>query len=221
MDCPDKDIEQIYYFRWWTFRKHIKQTPEGFVITEFLSPVGWAGKYNTINCAAAHHLHEGRWLGNPKYFDDYSIFWFRKGGNVRGYSFWAADSLWARYLVSGDDRLLKRLLPDLIANYEAWEKERRDTKGLFWQQDGLDGMEVSISGSGYSGTLSPRCARAPAFFRRPPLRPRARKFFQLPAHFAAVEYLAHFQLDGRRPRLTCATTSPFTTTATRHQIRQG
>ena len=27
LDCPDKEIEEIYYFRWWTFRKHIKQTP--------------------------------------------------------------------------------------------------------------------------------------------------------------------------------------------------
>ena len=29
LDCPDKEIEETYYFRWWTFRKHIKQTPEG------------------------------------------------------------------------------------------------------------------------------------------------------------------------------------------------
>jgi hypothetical protein len=154
LDCPDKEIEQIYYFRWWTFRKHIKQTPDGFVITEFLPPVGWAGKYNTINCAAGHHLREGRWLGNPKYLDDYSLFWLHKGGNVRGYSFWAADSLWARYLVTGDDRLFKKLLPNLIANYEGWEKERRDPNGLFWQHDGLDGMEVSISGSGYRATIN-------------------------------------------------------------------
>ena len=26
-ECPDKDFERTYYFRWWTFRKHIKQTP--------------------------------------------------------------------------------------------------------------------------------------------------------------------------------------------------
>ncbi len=24
-ECPDKNFERIYYFRWWTFRKHIKQ----------------------------------------------------------------------------------------------------------------------------------------------------------------------------------------------------
>ena len=42
-ECPDKDIERTYYFRWWTYRKHIKQTPDGFVITEFLPKVGWSG----------------------------------------------------------------------------------------------------------------------------------------------------------------------------------
>lgn len=35
-ECADKDLEEMYYFRWWTFRKHVKQTPDGFVITEFL-----------------------------------------------------------------------------------------------------------------------------------------------------------------------------------------
>ena len=116
LDCPDRDIEEIYYFRWWTFRKHIKQTPDGFVITEFLPPVPWAGKYNTISCAAGHHLREGRWLSDPRYLDDYSVFWFRKGGDPRRYSFWAADAIWSRYQVTGDDRLAKELLPDLVAN---------------------------------------------------------------------------------------------------------
>jgi hypothetical protein len=153
-DCPDKDISEIYYFRWWTYRKHIEQTPAGFVITEFLPSVGWAGKYNSINCAAGHHFYEGRWLADPRYLNDYSIFWFRKGGEPRRYSFWAADALWARYLVSGDDRVIKELLPDLIANYEAWEREHRDTNGLFWQIDDHDGMEVSIGGSGYRPTIN-------------------------------------------------------------------
>ena len=160
LDCPDKEIEEIYYFRWWTYRKHIKQTPDGFVITEFLPKVGWAGKHNTISCAAGHHFREGRWLNDPKFLDDYSVFWFRKGGSVRTYSFWAADSIWSRFLVTGDDRLIRELLPDLIANYEAWEKERRDNNGLFWQEDGRDGMEVSISGAlskgaeGYRATIN-------------------------------------------------------------------
>jgi hypothetical protein len=161
LECPDSEIQEIYYFRWWTYRKHIKQTPEGFIITEFLPAVGWAGKYNSINCAAGHHLREGRWLQDPIYLDDYSRFWFRKGGgNPRTYSFWVADSIWGRLKVSGDDRLAKELLPDLIANYEAWEKDHRDTNGLFWQVDNYDGMEVSISGAldpkqqGYRPTIN-------------------------------------------------------------------
>src|SRR5262249_4188266 len=35
LDVPDKEIEEIYYFRWYAFQKHIKKTPRGFVIDEF------------------------------------------------------------------------------------------------------------------------------------------------------------------------------------------
>ena len=153
-ECPDKELEQTYYFRWWTYRKHIKQTPDGFVITEFLPPVNWAGKYNTISCPAAHHFYEGRWLHDGKYLDDYARFWFRHGGEPRRYSFWAADALWARHLVRPNRELLVDLLPDLIANYQAWEDSRRDPNGLFWQIDDRDGMEVSIGGSGYRATIN-------------------------------------------------------------------
>ena len=62
LECPDKNMESTYYFRWWTYRKHIRKTPAGFVITEFLPDVNWSGKYNTISCAAGHHFYEGRWL---------------------------------------------------------------------------------------------------------------------------------------------------------------
>jgi hypothetical protein len=167
-ECPDPDIERTYYFRWWTYRKHIKQTPEGFVITEFLPVVPWSGKYNTISCAAGHHLYEGRWLRDRRYLDDYSLFWFRRGGNPRLYSFWAADAIYARSLVTGDPSLPRELLPDLIANYRAWEEggplpgadkpERTeahlDPCGLFWQYDGNDGGEMSIGGHGYRPTIN-------------------------------------------------------------------
>jgi len=153
-ECPDKELEQTYYFRWWTFRKHIKQTSDGFVITEFLPDVPWAGKENSIDCAAGHHFYEGRWLAAPKYLDDYAIFWFRKGGEPRRYSFWAADAIWARYLVTGEPRLAVGLLPDLVANYQAWERSNLGTNGLFWQVDDRDGMEMSAGGSGYRPTIN-------------------------------------------------------------------
>jgi predicted GH43/DUF377 family glycosyl hydrolase len=153
-ECPDKDFERTYYFRWWTYRKHIKLTPDGFVITEFLPKVGWSGKHNTINCPAGHHFYEGRWLHNRKYLDDYAVFWFRKGGSVRSYSFWAADAMWARYLVTADKQQVIDLLSDLAENYKAWEKSRLEPDGLFWQIDDRDGMEVSIGGSGRRATIN-------------------------------------------------------------------
>ena len=153
-DCPDEDIRRTYYFRWWTFRKHVKQTPDGWVITEFLPLVPWSGKHNAISCPAGHHFREGRWIHDQRYLDDYGVFWFRKGGSVRSYSFWAADSIWSQFLVTGNDSPVKDLLPDLIKNYEEWEKDKRDPNGLFWQIDDRDGMEISIGGSGYRATIN-------------------------------------------------------------------
>ena len=44
--CPDKDIERTYHFRWWTYRKHIKKSSDGgWVVTEFLPSVPWAGPH--------------------------------------------------------------------------------------------------------------------------------------------------------------------------------
>lgn len=153
-ECSDKTLEEMYYFRWWTYRKHIKQTAEGFVITEFLPEVPWAGKHNTISAAAAHHFYEGRWLRDRTYLADYAQFWFRKGGTPRLYSFAAADALSAWSRVTGDQRTSVDLLPDLVANYREWEKSHRDPNGLFWQIDDRDGMEFSIGGSGYRPTIN-------------------------------------------------------------------
>jgi hypothetical protein len=154
-ECPDQDIERTYYFRWWTYRKHVKKTADGYVITEFLPKVSWSGKHNTISCPAAHHYYEGRWLHNAKYLDNYSVFWLRKGGSPRSYSFWIADAFYNRNLVTPNKTLLMDLLDDLIGNYQAWENSKRKDKAfLFEQVDDRDGMEVSIGGSGYRATIN-------------------------------------------------------------------
>jgi hypothetical protein len=77
-----------------------------------------------------------------------------RGRRPRRYSFWAADALLADHLVQPDTAWLTGLLPDLVANYEAWQKTRRDPNGLFWQVDGQDGMEVSVGGTGYRATIN-------------------------------------------------------------------
>src|SRR6185437_7021314 len=125
-ECSDSTLQQLYEFRWAVYHRHIVKTPDGYVITEFLPKVPWAGKDNTISCAAGHHFYEGRWLTDPQFLNDYAIFWFRKGGDPRHYSFWAADAMWARYLANGDRDFVVGLLPDLIRNNQAWSKSHQD-----------------------------------------------------------------------------------------------
>jgi hypothetical protein len=153
-ECPDADIERIYYFRWWTFRKHLARTTNGWVITEFLPVVPWAGKHNTINCANGHHIREARWLQDRRYVEDYIRFWFRKDSRIV-YSSWLPEAVRAYCTTIGDYALAKELLPDLIKHYKGWETGRIDkSTGLYWQNDNGDGMEGSISGPGYRPTIN-------------------------------------------------------------------
>ena len=151
-DCPDRELVEIWHFRWWTFRKHLKHTPDGFVVTEFLTPVKHAGAHNTISCATSFHLAEGRWLRDAHFLDDYTRFWLR-GANDKPqphfhkFSSWFAAAVWDRACVTVDFAFALGLLDDLVADYRVWETERRLPSGLFWQHDVKDGMEESISGS--------------------------------------------------------------------------
>ena len=154
VDFPDKVMERAYYFRWWSFRKHIRKTPDGYVITEFLADVPWAGKHNTINCAAGHHFNEGRWIKNTEYLEQYLSFWFEGGGSIRSYSFWVADSAYRQYLVSGNINPLMRYFSDFINNYKAWEESHGEDNGLFWQVDDREGMELSMAGAGLRPTVN-------------------------------------------------------------------
>ncbi|HEY3783581.1 MAG TPA: family 43 glycosylhydrolase [Fimbriimonadaceae bacterium] len=153
-DCPDKQLEKTYYYRWWTFQKHLKLTPDGWIVTEFLPSVPWAGIYNTIPCAAGHHIYEGRWLRDPQYMADYARFWTFPEAAPRSYSFWFADSVLALTSVTGNLSLAQELLPNLVANYKAWERTNQDASGLFKQIDDRDGMEYSLGGSGYRPTIN-------------------------------------------------------------------
>ena len=148
IDIPNKEIEETYYFRWWTFRKHIKSTEDGFVITEFLPNVSWSKKHNTINCPAGHHIYEGRWLKDSKYISEYIDFWLNKSGDgIRQYSFWVADATIAFHNIHRNDSIMSKQLKPLINNYNEWEKIRKEKdKILFFQYDDRDLIELTASG---------------------------------------------------------------------------
>ncbi len=151
--CPDEEVERTYYYRWWAWRKHIKQTPAGFILTEFIRPVGHATDHNAISCALGHHVAEGRWLRDRRYLDDYIQFWLRsgEGGGLQRhfhqYSGWLAHAAYERWMADANAGFLVSLLDALLLDYTTWERNRLLPSGLFWQYDVRDGMEESVSGS--------------------------------------------------------------------------
>jgi hypothetical protein len=150
-ECPQQNFEELFYYRWWTLRKHIKKTEKGFVFTEFLIQRSYADKYNLIASALGHHIYESRWLHDKTYMDNNLHVWYR--GNegkplkkLRFYSSWNVDAIYNRYLVNGDKVFLVNMLPDLQEDYKAWEQEKKAANGLYWQFDVRDAMEETISG---------------------------------------------------------------------------
>jgi hypothetical protein len=154
-ECPDPDIERTYYFRWWTFRKHLKLTPDGWVFTEFLPKVGWSWEDNTISCAASHHLREARWMRDQQFVRQTLHYWAQKTSKRRGYSSWLPATAWQYCVTAGDFSIGQALLPQWIDLYTLWETERYDPQvGLFSQTDNGDGMEGAIGGAGYRPTIN-------------------------------------------------------------------
>ena len=104
-ECPDREVEEMYYFRWWSFRKHLEQTTNGFVFTEFLT------RPAPVSSALGHQIAEGRWLHDQNYLDDYVRYWLRDEKSrqqLHKYSNWLDDALWQRYLVTGDKTFVVR-----------------------------------------------------------------------------------------------------------------
>jgi hypothetical protein len=149
LDVPDAQtnshIGPVYYYRWSTLKRALRYTDatNGYVFLEFLEPPGYAATFGAISAAAGHHLYEARWLHDLRYCDDYLSYWLKGAGQsgIREYSFWVADSAWARYQVSGDAELMKSLRAPLEANYRAWSDHFDAATGLYWQVPVWDAME--------------------------------------------------------------------------------
>lgn len=150
-ECPQANFEEMYYYRWWTLRKHIEKTPVGYAFTEFLVNRSYADKYNLISCAFGYHTYESRWLRDTTYMNQGTRTWYRgnEGAPMKkmmSFSSWNIDAQLNRYFVTGDKTFLLNMLPDLEAEYARWESTHRLANGLYWQGDVQDGMEETISG---------------------------------------------------------------------------
>lgn len=153
LDCPDKQIEEMFYYRWWTLRKAIRETPQGYVMNEFLVPRSYADKYNLISCALGHHVMESRWLRDNRYIEDNIRVWLRggEGGSPMSrldvFSSWLPWAMWQRSLQQGGTQWMTGYNHDLQNLVSRWEQTHLYADSLFWQRDVNDGMEEQISGA--------------------------------------------------------------------------
>ena len=150
-DCSQENFREMYYYRWWTLRKHIKRTPVGYGMTEFLVDRSYADRYNLITCAIGHHIMESRWLRDTTYLHQILRTWYYGNDGqamtkMNKFSSWNPYAVQEMWKVQGDTAFLLSLKPRLEEEYARWEQTNRLPSGLYWQGDVQDGMEESISG---------------------------------------------------------------------------
>ncbi|CAM5454876.1 MGH1-like glycoside hydrolase domain-containing protein [Streptomyces hirsutus] len=163
VDLPDAAIRDTYYYRWRVIKHALKYTgpQEGWILSEFLGPVGYSAPHGGINAAAAHHIREARWLRDHRYLDDYIGYWLRGSGSgpkpatdflnknttdwAHQYSFWIADAVVARASTDGRWEHALGLLDGLERQWRRWAPQFDDEVGLYWQTPVWDAMEYTAS----------------------------------------------------------------------------
>lgn len=150
-DCPQDNFREMYYYRWWTLRKHIKRTPVGYGMTEFLVQRSYADRYNLIACAIGHHVMETRWLRDTTYINQILNTWYHGNDGkamqkMDKFSSWNPAAVYEAYKVNGNRSFVDSLKPSLEEEYARWQNTHRLDNGLYWQEDVRDGMEESASG---------------------------------------------------------------------------
>ena len=145
--CPDDEIQETFAFRTWTMRKHIRKTDDGFMITEFLPDVCWAGKNNTINAPLVHHLNEFRWLKNADWFLDYITFFLKGDGDRYSYHVPALAEMYNFCLQTGNADYIEKNKEHFENYFKGWEERHLTKNGLYWSIDDREGTEYCISGT--------------------------------------------------------------------------
>ena len=146
-ECSDKQIEQVYYYRWEMYKAHIRNVGQNqYVITEFINDVSWDRyPYSTINAATMHHIYEGRWLKDNRFIDGYINYMFQQGGNNRSYSESVADAAFARYLVNADSNFIMQQLDSMKYVYDKWSDHFDSSKHLYYVAAMPDATEYTIA----------------------------------------------------------------------------
>ena len=146
-ETSDKDITDVYYYRWNIFRAHQRDLgANGFISTEFLGDVGWQTKpWASLNDATVFHLLEGRWCRDRRFKEDYATFMFSSNSNTRQFSESMAASVYKGYLVDGVAADATARLDAMKSVYNAWQDAFDTSKGLYYVEPLRDATEYTIS----------------------------------------------------------------------------
>jgi len=147
VEVPDRQIEEVYYYRFSSHKRHLRYSAPGvgYTVTEFIHKVDYSQKFDTINAAAGHHIYESRWLRNPRYAQDYINFWSREGAANQQYSEWIADASYAAYLLTGNRDFITSQQQGFVNNFNGWNNSYEPTLNMYFITPHLDAMELSAS----------------------------------------------------------------------------
>jgi len=81
VDFPESSTQDVYYYRTSVVKRHLKyaHSGHGWLFTEFIQPVTWSSKFQSIPCSTGHQIMEARWLREPRYVKD-MIQLYTRGG---------------------------------------------------------------------------------------------------------------------------------------------
>lgn len=151
VDLPDQSMQDVFYYRASVIKRHIKWNHEGhgFGITEFIHPVSWASKFQTIPDSAAYHILETRWLRNP-YYSKNLVDLYMRGGVEKlsgiSYTHFIQEAVLEHAQATGDVEALTSQLDGLITTYDLWNITRDNTTGLYHRTPLSDAQEYSLPG---------------------------------------------------------------------------
>lgn len=152
-ESSDKNITDVYYYRWNIFRAHQRDLGAyGLISTEFLDDVGWqTTPWASLNDATGFHLLEGRWCRDRRFKEDYATFILGPDSNRRQFSETMASAAWQGYLVDGVAEDAIAQLENMQTVYNAWNDSYDTSKGLYYVEPIRDATEYTISSIDASG----------------------------------------------------------------------
>ncbi|EMC94647.1 hypothetical protein BAUCODRAFT_158207 [Baudoinia panamericana UAMH 10762] len=151
IDFPDQSLQDVYYYRASVIKRHLKWVAEGegWVVTEFIHPVSWASKFQTIPDSAPHHVVELRWLRDPNYVKNF-IEQYTRGGveKLSGitYTHYMHRAILEHAQTTGDIPFLVSQLDGLVQMYNLWNVTRDNITGLYHRTPLSDAQEYSLPG---------------------------------------------------------------------------